>query len=159
MLGLFSKATRKPDALVSCISPMDPTNTADIIIFQRCNTASGARQKVCYVVKEIGVDDPDIVVAMRLGQFNESRVRLMKVEVRNLNLKRSILSNAKKLRNANSEQFRKIYITPDLSYQERMHQTQGRKHASFHFQQGLLEEFKMVDLKKWLNLTVSKAIM
>ena len=74
------------------------------------------------VVKEIGVDDPDIVVATRLGQFNESRVRLLKVEVRNLTLKRSILSNAKKLRNANSEQFRKIYITPDLSYQERMHQ-------------------------------------
>ena len=52
---------------------------------------------VLNVVKEIGIDDPDIVVATRLGQFNESRVWLMKVEVRNLTLKRSILSNAKKL--------------------------------------------------------------
>ena len=37
--------------------------------------------------------------------------------------------------------------------------TRGRKHASFHLQQGLLAEFKMAELKKWLNLTVSKAIM
>ena len=37
--------------------------------------------------------------------------------------------------------------------------TQGRKHVSFHLQQGLLEEFKMAELKKWFNLTVSKAIM
>ena len=37
--------------------------------------------------------------------------------------------------------------------------TQGRKHASFQFQQGLLEEFKMAELKKWIKLTVNKAIM
>ena len=30
--------------------------------------------------------------------------------------------NAKKLQNTNSEQLCKIYITPDLPYQERMHQ-------------------------------------
>ena len=77
---------------------------------------------VSNVIKEIGVDNPDIINTTRLGQFNESRVRLLKVEVRNLPLKRSILSNAKKLRNASSEQLRKVYITPDLSYQERMHQ-------------------------------------
>ena len=37
--------------------------------------------------------------------------------------------------------------------------TQERKHASFQFQQALLEEFKMAELKKWIKLTVSKAIM
>ena len=37
--------------------------------------------------------------------------------------------------------------------------TQGRKHASFQFEQGLLEEFKMAELKKWIKSTVSKAIM
>ena len=68
------------------------------------------------------MDNPDITNTTRLGQFNESRVRLLKVEVRNLPLKRSILSNAKKLYNASSEQLCKVYITPDLSYQERMHQ-------------------------------------
>ena len=60
--------------------------------------------------------------ATRLGQLNESRVQLLKVEVRNILLKRSILSNVKKLHNARSKRLRKIYITPDLSYQERMHQ-------------------------------------
>ena len=74
------------------------------------------------IVKEIDIDDPDIVAAMELGQFNESRIRLLKIEVRNLPLKRSILLNAKKLRNTNSEHLHKIYITPDLLYQERMHQ-------------------------------------
>ena len=74
------------------------------------------------VVKEIDVKDVDNITNVRLGQFSESRVRLLKVEVGNLTLRRSILANAKKLRNANSEQLRKIYITPDLSYQERMHQ-------------------------------------
>ena len=44
------------------------------------------------------------------------------MEVANLLLKRSILSNAKKLRYASSEQMHKIYITPDLSFHERMHQ-------------------------------------
>ena len=37
--------------------------------------------------------------------------------------------------------------------------TQGRKHASFQFEQGLLKEFKMAELKKWIKSTVSKAIM
>ena len=77
---------------------------------------------VSNAVKEIGVDNPDIINTTRLGQINESKVRLLKVEFQNLPLKRSILSNAKKLCNASSEQLRKVYITPDLSYQERMHQ-------------------------------------
>ena len=68
------------------------------------------------------MDNPDIINITQLGQFNESRVRLLKVEVRNLPLKRFILSNAKKLLNASFEQLSKVYITPDLSYQERMHQ-------------------------------------
>ena len=71
---------------------------------------------VSNVVKEIGVDDPDIITATRLEQFNESRVQLLKVEVRNLLLKRAILSNA------SSELLCNVYITPELSYQERMHQ-------------------------------------
>ena len=66
---------------------------------------------VSNVVKEIGVDHPDIVAAKRLGLFNESKVWLLKVKVRNLLLKRSILLNAKKLRNTNSEQLCKIYYT------------------------------------------------
>ena len=88
------------------------------------------------VVKEIGVKDVDNITTVRLGQFSESRVRLLKVEVGNLTLKRSILANAKKLRNANSEQLRKIYITPNLSYQERMHQKNLRSELQRHKDSG-----------------------
>ena len=41
---------------------------------------------VSNVIKEIGVDNPDIINTTRLSQFNESRVHLLKVEVRNLPL-------------------------------------------------------------------------
>ena len=46
----------------------------------------------------------------------------MKVEVKNLNAKKHILSKAKFLRKAKNERLRKVYITPDLSYQERLQQ-------------------------------------
>ena len=49
---------------------------------------------VSNVIKEIGVNNPDIINTTRLGHFNETTVCLLKVEVRNLPLKRFILSNA-----------------------------------------------------------------
>lgn len=36
---------------------------------------------------------------------------------------------------------------------------QGRKHGSFQFKHGLLEQYKIVELKKWIESTVNKAIM
>ena len=35
----------------------------------------------------------------------------------------------------------------------------GRKHGNFQFNQGLLQEFKVAELKKWMQSTVNKAIM
>ena len=55
---------------------------------------------------------------IHLGQISGSRERLLKVEVTNINSKRLLLSNTKKLHLASSELLRKTYITPDLSYHE-----------------------------------------
>ena len=42
--------------------------------------------------------------------------------MKNLNAKKQILAIAKLLRNVKNEKFRKVYVIPDLSYQERLKQ-------------------------------------
>ena len=54
---------------------------------------------------------------MRLGKKTEGKSRLLKVHLRNLQHKRLLLSNAKKLKGLSGD-FQKVYITPDLSRQE-----------------------------------------
>ena len=48
-----------------------------------------------------------------------SKGRLMRVQVGSLNIKRALLNNVKKLRNIQSAQMKDVYITPDLSIQQR----------------------------------------
>ena len=64
----------------------------------------------------------EVTSTVRIGRANESGERLLKVEVKNLNAKKQILFRAKLLRKAKNEKFCKVYITPDFSYQERLHQ-------------------------------------
>ena len=74
---------------------------------------------VLNVAKEIGVEKLEIVNVVCLGQHKSENDRSLKVQVSNLNFKRLLLVNAKKLHLSNSEQLRKVFITPDLSLQER----------------------------------------
>ena len=60
----------------------------------------------------------DVVNITRLGKKLEGRTRLIKVQLGNLNQKRKILSNAKKLKEC-SGTLQKVYVTPDLSVNER----------------------------------------
>jgi len=71
-------------------------------------------KSVADIAKSIDAGPVEII---RLGRKLEGRSRLMKVTLGNLNQKRKILSNAKKLRESAS--FQKVYITPDLSLNER----------------------------------------
>ena len=59
------------------------------------------------------------VSIVRLGSKVSPKGRLMCVQVGSLNIKRALLSNAKKLRNIQSVQMKDVYITPNLSVQER----------------------------------------
>ena len=52
-------------------------------------------------------------------QSQDPKSHLMRVQVGSLNIKRTLLSNAKKLRNIQSVHMKDVCITPDLSVQER----------------------------------------
>ena len=60
----------------------------------------------------------EVVNITRLGKKLDDKLRLLKVQLNSLYQKRRILSNAKKLRET-SGTFQKIYVTPDLSLNER----------------------------------------
>ena len=74
------------------------------------------------VARELGIEGLKVINSTWVGHIKESGERLLKVEVNNLYVKKQILSKAKSLRQVKNEQISKIYITPDLSYQERLHQ-------------------------------------
>ena len=57
-----------------------------------------------------------------MGHPVESRSHLLKVEVNSSQVKRQLLSKAKNLHQAKSEQLHSVFITPDLSPQERQQQ-------------------------------------
>ena len=74
------------------------------------------------VAKELGIEGLEVVRSARIGRTNESGECLLKVEVNSLYIKGQFLSKAKSLRQVKDDTISKIYITPDLSYQERLHQ-------------------------------------
>jgi len=73
---------------------------------------------VADIANKIGICVVDVSSTVRLGKKIEGRSRLLKVHLCNLQHKRLLLSNAKKLKSLSST-FQKIYITPDLSLKER----------------------------------------
>ena len=81
-----------------------------------CITAHDTKS-VADITKSIDAGPVEINIT-QLGKKLDGRPRLMKVQFSNLNQKRNILSNAKKLRESSSS-FQKVYVTPDLSLNER----------------------------------------
>lgn len=84
------------------------------------STVADDIKSVLEITKETGVNQVKIVNAVRLGQrkYNNSRGRLLHVHVSNLNVKRNILFNAKKLRNMKHGPFKSVYIESNLSIKE-----------------------------------------
>ena len=74
------------------------------------------------VANEVGVNQLEITNIIRLGQPSETGTCLLKVAVSNLQSKRQLLFKAKNLWQAKSDQLQKVFITPDLSPQEREYQ-------------------------------------
>ena len=91
-----------------------------------------AKMFILSVAEELGVEGLEVTNTVRIGHANELGEHLLKVEVKNLNAKKQILSREKLLRKAKNEKFRKVYITPDLSYQERLHQKSPRSELHRH---------------------------
>ena len=59
---------------------------------------------------DIGVDSVEITDVVRLGTSTPNKLRLLRIQFANLNHRRSVLVNAKKLRDSSSDVFKGIYI-------------------------------------------------
>ena len=77
---------------------------------------------VLSVAKELGIEGLEVINFACIGCTNEPGERLLKVEVNNPYVNKQILSKAKTLYQVKDDKISKVYITPDLSYQERLHQ-------------------------------------
>ena len=70
------------------------------------------------IASKIEAGQIDVTSVTRLGKKVDNKNRLMKVQVANLSQKRRLLINAKKLKQCSGD-FQNIYLSPDLSYNER----------------------------------------
>ena len=70
------------------------------------------------VARELGIERLKVINSAHVGCIKESGECLLKVDVNNLYVKKQILSKAKSLHQVKDDKISKIYITPDLSYQE-----------------------------------------
>ena len=70
------------------------------------------------IANKIEAGQIDITSITRSGKKDKDKHRLMKVQVANLSQKRKLLVNAKKLKQCSGD-FQYIYLSPDLSYNER----------------------------------------
>ena len=74
------------------------------------------------LIDHIGIDPVDVTDVVRLGAKTSDKLRPLRVQLNNLGHRRSVLANAKKLRDSSSDIFKGIYINPDLSVKERQAQ-------------------------------------
>ena len=70
------------------------------------------------IANKIQAEKVDITSVSRLGKKVDNKNRLLKVQVANLSQKRSLLLNVQKLKQCSGD-LQNIYVTPDLSYNER----------------------------------------
>ena len=68
-----------------------------------------------------------IIDARRIGGPKPGQPRPLKIEFRDLNTKRDVLSNAKKLRLSDKETCKKLYINPDLTEKQKKADSELRK--------------------------------
>ena len=71
------------------------------------------------ISKELERDDLVVINAVRLGRKENSKTRLLKVQVDKISHKMFLLIHAKNLRDSKDAVFKKVFITPDLSPKER----------------------------------------
>ena len=81
------------------------------------------------LVNTIGVGPVDIADIVRLGSKTPNKIRPLRVQCNNMK-QRSVLANAKKLRDASSSIFKKVYVNPDLSQKQRQIQRELRQEVA-----------------------------
>ena len=78
------------------------------------------------LVEDIGAGPVDVIDVVRLGAKSSNKLRPLRVQFNNLGHRKSVLANAKKLRDSSSDVFKGIYINPDLSVKDRQEQRKLR---------------------------------
>ena len=78
---------------------------------------------------DVQISSSDIDQVYRLGKKTEvkDKPRLLKIKINRMDPKKQTLSRAKNLRDSSKEYYKKVYISPDLTFQEREENTQEAK--------------------------------
>ena len=79
------------------------------------------------LINSIGAGPVDIVNIVRLGAKSSGKFRPLRVQFANMEHRRAVLTNARKLHDSSSSVFKKVYINPDLSRKQRHTQWELRK--------------------------------
>lgn len=111
-----------------------PESTSEIIDDRKTHDAD----EVTATLEAIDIDDVDIFKPIRLGKKDTSntRPRLLKITVSSGATKRQVLKNARKLRECDNDAMKKVYITPDLTYQERCQNRKLRQDLKYRRENG-----------------------
>ena len=78
-------------------------------------------------VEDIGAGPVDLIDVVRLGAKSSNKLRPLRVQFNNLGHRRSVLANAKRLRDSSSDVFKGIYINPNLSVKDIQEQRKLRE--------------------------------
>ena len=110
-------------------------------------------------MEDIGIAPVDIADVTRLGAKVANKSCPLRVQLNNLSQRRSVLSNAKKLRNSSSRSFKEIFINPDLSPKERQAQKELRLELARRKEAGesgiFIRRGRIVKQNKTINQAVS----
>lgn len=87
-------------------------------------------------METIGVGPVDIVDVVRLGAKTPNKLRPLRVQFNNIGQRRSVLANAKRLRDVSHNTFKKVYVNPDLSQKQRQAQWELRQELARRKEQG-----------------------
>ena len=110
-------------------------------------------------MEDIGIAPVNIADVTRLGAKVANKSRPLRVQFNNVSQRRSVLSNAKKLRNSSSRSFKEIFINPDLSSKERQAQKELRSELARRKEAGesgiFIRRGRIVKQNKTINQAVS----
>ena len=103
------------------------------------------------IAAQINVPDIDIKAVIRLGK-KTNKPRLTKIQFSTVSQKRSILQNARQLKEAGNDEMERIFITPDQSVKARQLNKQLRKELTERLEAGeeniVIRKGKIVELLK-----------
>lgn len=88
------------------------------------------------LLSALDIHDCDIQRTIRIGRPRPDGVRLLKIEFSKESVKRSVIRNAKSLRNSKDANYRNVFINPDETYLQRIQSKRLRDEIKTRKQKG-----------------------